>query len=169
MWFNTETQTVYEYPTSVNVGNTYYPKTILTLWSEEELKTIGIFPYESHEEIAGYFAEVTEYTQGEDEVYRPVVTYTPKRTLPEMIDFALNLARSTAHNLLSPTDWMVIRETENPSLPVPVDVKTYRSDIRAACNNFESRINIPNTSYDALVLIVSEIENPDSWPTPPVN
>ena len=41
-------------------------------------------------------------------------------------------AKRTANTLLSPTDWTVIREIDN-NTPMPSGVKTYRQEVRYAC------------------------------------
>ena len=49
--------------------------------------------------------------------------------------------KQTANDLLTPTDWMVVRATEDSSKSVASKYTTYRAAVRTACANIEAKIN----------------------------
>ena len=50
-------------------------------------------------------------------------------------------AKQTANDLLTPTDWMVIRAAEDSSKAVASKYTIYRAAVRTACANIETKIN----------------------------
>jgi len=69
--------------------------------------------------------------------------------------------RTTAGTLLTPTDWMVIREADNAT-PTPEPVKTLRQEIRTACN--EKVVAIEATAdTEALAAYLTGSDYP-TWP-----
>jgi hypothetical protein len=72
--------------------------------------------------------------------------------------------RTTAGTLLTPTDWIIIREIDNGTAADPV-LKTWREDIRVAVGVKVSAIN--NTvDTDALATYITSTEYP-VWPITP--
>ncbi len=53
----------------------------------------------------------------------------------------ISQAKQTANDLLSPTDWMVVRAAEDSSKAVASKYTTYRSEVRTACATIEKKIN----------------------------
>lgn len=53
----------------------------------------------------------------------------------------------TANSLLTPTDWMVIREADNGTV-MPSGLKTWRQDIRYACENKVTMIDLTTTTEE---------------------
>ena len=49
--------------------------------------------------------------------------------------------KQTANDLLTPTDWMVVRAAEDSSKAVASKYTTYRAAVRTACANIEAKIN----------------------------
>ena len=48
--------------------------------------------------------------------------------------------KSTAGSFLAPTDWYVVRATEDPECPCPVEISQYRADVRTICGQREAQI-----------------------------
>jgi hypothetical protein len=65
--------------------------------------------------------------------------YTEK-TLSDVQKSLVDSANSFSHSTLSPTDWYVIRETENGT-PVPVEYNSYREAVRQSCDLYVSSVN----------------------------
>ena len=66
-------------------------------------------------------------------------TLEPK-DLDELKARAVASCKKTAGNLLSPTDWMVIRKMDSGAA-IPEDVAAYRESVRAYSEELESEIN----------------------------
>ena len=88
------------------------------------------------------------------------VISTPK-DLDGLKEKMIGDAKRTAHNLLSGSDWMVIRETE-ADVATPQDWADYRVAVRAESNRQEEQVAQAN-DIDALASITTSNwpENPD--------
>jgi len=64
---------------------------------------------------------------------------TPK-DLGELKERFVGETKKTAHSLLNETDWMVIREVEEPGTMKP-DIKAYRHAVRVKSSEIEAAIN----------------------------
>lgn len=62
--------------------------------------------------------------------------------------------RTTAGTLLSPTDWMIIREADNAT-PIPDDIKTSRQNVRILCNEKVNKIGITTTTPEIATYVTS--------------
>ena len=82
--------------------------------------------------------------------------------------------RDTAYSLLAPTDWMVIREIENPARSMSARETAGRADIRAVCDEREQQIRDCSTTDELATLIneqglvpwPGERVSPEPEPTP---
>ena len=72
--------------------------------------------------------------------------------------------RTTAGTLLSPTDWMVIREADNGTALDPA-IKGWRQDLRLACELKISGIAATTTTEQLKAFILSDSYT--SWPPDP--
>lgn len=52
-----------------------------------------------------------------------------------------NITKERAGNLLSPTDWHVVKASEVSGYTVPSDITTYRAAVRTASNTIETAID----------------------------
>ena len=82
---------------------------------------------------------------------------------PQLVTQWSSQTRTTAGTLLSPTDWMIVREVDNAT-PVPTDIKTTRQNIRILCNHKVNTIGITTTTPELATYLTS----PDysSWTAP---
>jgi hypothetical protein len=62
--------------------------------------------------------------------------------------------RTTAGTLLAPTDWMIVRESDNET-PVPLTIKTARQNIRLLCHQKISNIGITTTTPELATYVTS--------------
>ena len=77
----------------------------------------------------------------------PYVPPTPidnLETLQEAKEFSHNLIRTTAHSILSPTDWYITRYTETQT-EVPEEITTFRSTIRTEAQTKITQVNSQET------------------------
>jgi hypothetical protein len=132
-------QRIISTPTAITVSGISHPKSIFTRWTAEELKEIGILPYEETTVDNRYYwsGDVT-YSVGSDKVvgsYEGTAKDTDnlKTTMKETV-------RSIAASLLSQTDWMVVRAAEGGTA-VPEAVSTYRAAVRTESNEKETAID----------------------------
>ena len=71
--------------------------------------------------------------------------------------------RTTAGTLLAPTDWMIVRESDNET-PVPLTIKTARQNIRLLCHQKISNIGITTTTPELATYVTSSDYH--SWTAP---
>jgi hypothetical protein len=72
--------------------------------------------------------------------------------------------RTTANSLLSPTDWIIIREADNGKAADPV-LKTWREEIRLAAGSKVYKID-QTADTDALAAYITGADYP-AWPVDP--
>ena len=59
--------------------------------------------------------------------------------------FLIGIIKNQASELLTPTDWYVIKATEVESYSVPEATTTYRADVRTKSNDMEAKIDACTT------------------------
>lgn len=132
-----------------------YPARILTEWSREELKSIGVIQrrevQENRDPVLYVLSDaVTEI--GEDEV---VVTYGGiARPLAEAKAAMTKAVKDEAHARLTGTDWYVTRLAEN-STAIPALITTYRNAVRAVTNTIEGQINAAASVSDLAAITIN--------------
>jgi hypothetical protein len=67
--------------------------------------------------------------------------------LQEAQEFSNNIIRTTAHSILSPTDWYITRYTEIGT-EVPENITTFRSTIRTETQTKITQVNSQETLED---------------------
>ena len=79
-----------------------------------------------------------------------------------------NQTKETAHSLLQPTDWYVIRKYEDSTKEIPTKIANYRAAVRTAANTIETKIDAASNLTDFIKLIDSSDSNSvsdiDRWP-----
>ena len=156
------------------IGNTQYPKSIFTLWSESDRNAIGIYTVEidnTNKKDEEYYINTNiTYAFADNKVTGSYGTATAKQiadtlftaqdetdglgTEGEVKDKGLkskkkNIIKQQAQGLLNKTDWYVIKATEVESYSVPEEITKYRADVRAKSNEMETAIDNA-TDVDAL-------------------
>ena len=156
------------------IGDTQYPKSIFTLWSESDRNAIGIYTVEidnTNKKDEEYYINTNiTYAFADNKVTGSYGTATAKQiadtlftaqdetdglgTEGEVKDKWLkskkkNIIKQQAQGLLNKTDWYVIKATEVESYSVPEEITKYRADVRAKSNEMETAIDNA-TDVDAL-------------------
>lgn len=132
-----------------------YPARILTEWSREELKSIGVIQrrevQENRDPVLYVLSDaVTEI--GEDEV---VVTYGGvARPLADAKAAMTKNIKDQAKVRLSETDWYVTRQAEN-STAIPALITTYRNAARAVTNTIEDQIESSASISDLAAITIN--------------
>jgi hypothetical protein len=127
---------------------TQYPANWLRLSTAEEKEAIGI-------------TEVPDPTPYDQRFY-----WGPN--LPkdhgQLVEQWTAQTRTTANSLLSPTDWIIIREVDNGKAADPV-LKTWREEIRLAAGSKVYEIG-QTADTDALAAYITGADYP-AWPVDP--
>ena len=133
-------------PKAIMINDVQHPKTIFTqAWTNEERKAIGILPYTySGSNINNeYYTSSFSDSVGDDAVTR---TYTNNAVsnLTELKTSKIADAKSYANQLLSDTDWYVVRNAET-STAIPSEITAFRTAVR--------------TNYAALKTAITDAAN----------
>ena len=149
MWgrvFNGQLVEIIYQPKAIMINDVQHPKTIFTrAWTNEERKAIGILPYTySGSNINNeYYTSTFSDSVGDDAVTR---TYTNNAVsnLTELKTSKIADAKSYANQLLSDTDWYVVRNAET-STAIPSEITAFRTAVR--------------TNYAALKTAITDAAN----------
>lgn len=184
---------VYTRPTAITYGDVNYPANVMSSWSNAELATIGVYPvvedtsnyedptyYTNTDETFTYYDSVsvggTTYT---DTVVGAYGTATPMSlddttttdpntgettTTPGLKSNAVTTQKNQAYGLLEPSDWYVVRKSENGTA-IPTDWDNWRESIRTTCQNQVTMINACTTVPELQALYVYT-GNPPTRPLP---
>jgi hypothetical protein len=127
---------------------TQYPANWLRLSTLEEKEAIGI-------------TEVPDPTPYDQRFY-----WGPglPKDHAQLIEQWTAQTRTTANSLLSPTDWIIIREADNGKAADPV-LKTWREEIRLAAGSKVYEIG-QTADTDALAAYITGADYP-AWPVDP--
>jgi len=152
-------------PKAMTINTIQHPRNIFTCWSEEELRNIGIYPVRVVDNLpseGSTYYNSSSSLELVDNVYVKTITYTPKELLGEngLLTRKLVELDTTANQMLAPTDWYIIRNSETGA-NVSANVLSYRSNVREYCNSIQSQLANCNT-ITSFATIVSSIQWPDS-------
>ena len=154
---NNEIKETFSNIKALTIGDVQYPKNIFTEWSESELNNVGlytvVFDDSSKKDDSCYTNTDVSYAFADGKVTASYGTATPKE-LDDVKSQKKAIIKQGASNLLTPTDWYVIKATEVESYSVPEAVTTYRADVRTASNDMESKIDACSTVDELAALYV---------------
>ena len=184
MWAKVESGSVteiYTRPKPITIGDVQYPKNIFELWSEAELKAIGIYIVE----IDNTNLKDKEYYNNTNQRFNfasdKVTASYGSATAKNLADYSETVGENTtnfsglktihknninsdAAALLEKHDWMSIREAEGGT-DMPSNIKTWRAAIRtkanAMCTQIDNAANV-----DALAALY--VYNSDDPPVRPL-
>jgi len=172
MWASVDTDDnvtkVYTRPTAITYGDVNYPANVMSSWSNAELATIGVYPVvedTSNYEDPAYYINTNEIFTYYDSVSVGGITYTNTvvgaygTATPKALDDttnpdgtvtlglksnAITTQKNQAYGLLQPSDWYVVRQSENGTA-IPADWDTWRESIRTTCESQVTMINACTT------------------------
>jgi len=180
----------------ITIGENQYPKSIFTLWSNNEREAIGIYEVQvdntNKKDEAYYINTDISYSFDGSSVIGSYGTATPK-PLDDVLftqseidtdedlegveagdvkqyglkGLEIKKIKAQAGGLLAPTDWHVVKATEVASYSVPSDIATYRANVRSKSNEMETQINAV-TDVDALKALYEYTEQEDGTFTRPL-
>jgi hypothetical protein len=159
---------VYTRPTAITYGDVNYPQNVMSSWSNDELATILVYPVvedSTNYEDPSYYINTNETFTYYDSVAVNGITYTntvvgaygtatPKAlndttnddgtVTPGLKSNAITAQNQLAYSLLEPSDWYVVRKSENGTA-IPADWDTWRESIRTTYQEQVTAINACTT------------------------
>ena len=170
----------------ITIGDNQYPKTIFTLWSNDEREAIGIYEVvmdTTNKKDENYYINTdVSYAYSSGTVTGSYGTATAKplddvlfvegdeipsdKAVGDIKQYGLKgleiaKIKSQASGLLAPTDWYVVKATEVADYDVPSNVATYRANVRAKSNEMETQINACS-DVDALKTLFTWVYDEDT-------
>jgi hypothetical protein len=180
-------------PKGMVIGDVRYSRKIFELWSKAELEAKGIYEVvfdNSNKKDEEYYINTDQsFNYADGQVTASYGTATPKELADindtnedgsPMLDADGNqvitkglksqkkeIIKSQASNLLTPTDWYVLKATDVEDYSVPSAVSTFRANVRTRSNEMETAID--NASdVDALKALYEYTEQADGSYTRPL-
>jgi hypothetical protein len=140
------------------IDNIQYSRNIFSFrWSEAERNAIGVYTivHDNSNEKDDLLYTNTEvsYAFADGKVTASYGTATAKE-LGAVKTEKKRIIKQQASDLLTATDWYVVKATEVESYSVPEAVTTYRADARTASNDMESKIDACSTVDELAALYV---------------
>jgi hypothetical protein len=164
---------VYTRPTAITYGDVNYPQNVMSSWTNDELATIKVYPVvedSTNYEDPSYYINTNETFTYYDSVAINGITYTntvvgaygtatPQSlddttttdpvtgetgTTPGLKSNAISTQNQQAYGLLEPSDWYVVRKSENGTA-IPSDWDTWRESIRTTYQQQVVAINACTT------------------------
>ena len=171
----------------ITIGDNQYPKTIFTLWSNDEREAIGIYEVVmdttnkkdenyyintdvsyaySSGTVTGSYGTATakplaDILWADDDEDRPSDVSVGDVKVKGLKSLEIEKIKAQASGLLSPTDWHVVKATEVADYDVPSNVATYRANVRAKSNEMETQINACS-DVDALKTLFTWVYDEDT-------
>ena len=151
---------------AVTINGIQYPSNIFSIWPKADLKNIGIYPTQITSTIDNKTHVGTggvTYTINTDHV---AIHYNKKAHVIEDVtneDKSVTLGLKTklleqvddnANKILTPTDWMTVRQLE-AGVTIADDWKTWRASVRTQAKAMKTAINAVTTITDVPGLYVT--------------
>ena len=154
---NNEIKETFSNIKALTIGDVQYPKNIFTVWSESELNNVGlytvVFDNSNKKDNSFYTNTDVSYAFADGKVTASYGTATAKELLG-LKSQKKAIIKQQAGEILTVTDWYVIKATEVESYSVPEATTTYRADVRTASNSMESKIDACSTVDELAALYV---------------
>tara|TARA_R100001594_G_C3959576_1_gene245007 strand:+ start:248 stop:790 length:543 start_codon:yes stop_codon:yes gene_type:complete len=172
MWALVESNSIskiYTKPTSLLLNGLRHPSNIFSLWTEAELKAIGIYEItidRSNFKDTTYYSNTTityTYNSSSDTVTGAYGTATAKDLATLKIQ-KKNLINEEAFSTLKDSDWLAIRAAEGGTA-VPSSWATWRAGVRTKANDMQTLID---NAADVDALAALYVYNSDDPPTRPL-
>ena len=177
------------FPKSVVIGDVRYPAKIFELWSQSEKEAIGLYEVvtdNTNYKDPHYYNNTNEqYTFADGQVTKSWGTATAKQledtnatdedgneldpveVIKGLKSQKKDIVKQEASQLLSPTDWYVVKASEVADYSVPSNITTFRADVRTKSNEMETMID-NCTTVDELKALYEYTEQEDGTITRPL-
>ena len=158
---------IFSNPKAIKVAGITHSRDIFKLWSEAELKAIGVYTAvidtTNLNSTAYYVNTGITYAYASGAVIGSYGTATAK-DLDKLKDKDKELINREAYSALQDSDWLVVRAAEGGTA-VPSTWTTYRAAVRTKSNDMETLIDAA-ANVDALAALY--VYNEDDPPTRPL-
>ena len=176
-------------PKSIVVGDVRYPAKIFELWSQSEKEAIGLYEVvtdnTNYKDPEYYINTNEQYTFADGQVTKSWGTATAKQledtnatdedgneldpveVIKGLKSQKKDIVKQEASQLLSPTDWYVVKASEVADYSVPSNITTFRADVRTKSNEMETMID-NCTTVDELKALYEYTEQEDGTITRPL-
>ena len=176
-------------PKSIVVGDVRYPAKIFELWSQSEKEAIGLYEVitdNTNYKDPHYYNNTNEqYTFADGQATKSWGTATAKQledtnatdedgneldpveVIKGLKSQKKDIVKQEASQLLSPTDWYVVKASEVADYSVPSNITTFREDVRTKSNEMETMID-NCTTVDELKALYEYTEQEDGTITRPL-
>lgn len=156
--------TIISRPKPVKVGNVQHPKEIFTRWSDDELRAIGIYPFEhvEREYNPEFYKSGGENIVGSPEEGQVTVEHVlvPSMAIEDLKFRKIKEVKKMAFILLSPYDWQYTRKVRTGEAPEP-SVDAYCKSVVTASDAIEGKIDAFGVYQDLI-----DFNWNDRWPDP---
>ena len=161
--------TIYRGPRAVTIDDIQYPKNMMTLYTTDEKKNIGIYDIvRKNQPDANFYDFGTSsytYNDGADTVTEDFdVTEKDLTTLKSTVT---NDAKFKSYVRIRPLSWLAQRKTFDNSKTIPSAVKTYAAAVRSHCATICTAVD-GCSDLDAYKIVHAKIYDEDgeyyTWP-----
>ena len=140
---NNEIKETFSNIRALKIGDVQYPKNIFTVWSKEKKEAIGIYEIvrdnSNKKDDSLYTNTEVSYAFADGKVTASYGTATPKE-LEDVKSLKKKIIKQQASELLTTTDWYIIKAVDVESYSAPANIVTYRANIRSKSNEMETAI-----------------------------
>ena len=154
---NNEIKETFSNIRALKIGDVQYPKNIFTVWSKEEKEAIGIYEIvrdnSNKKDDSLYTNTEVSYAFADGKVTASHGNATPKE-LGAVKSKKKRIIKQQASDLLTTTDWYIIKAVDVESYSAPANIVTHRADVRTASNDMESKIDACSTVDELAALYV---------------
>ena len=136
-------QEIINAPRIITIGGITHPRTMFTLWTDAERKTIGIIPVTKagHLDSEYYTEQDPSYAIDEDgNAVTETIAKNADNTLASVKTSQVNKAKKRCNGLLASTDWYVTRKYER-SVAIPDKIIAFRAAVISVYTAAKSAIN----------------------------
>jgi hypothetical protein len=143
------------------------------IWSDEEKKSAGLTyeePVDNSFDNRFYWSKgversLTDILVTDENGEKVIDPMTGEQMVQEGLKTQyIAQTKQTANDMLSKTDWYIIRASDDSSLTVPSDITTKRKAIRDAAKTIEDKINGTSKLADFIKLFDAPVDK-DGMPT----
>ena len=188
---NNEIKKLYNNPRTLTIGDIQYPRSIFSLWTNEEKEVIGIYEVvfdNTNKKDEAYYintnqsfnfadgavtasygtatAKLLEDRNEVDEAGEPLLDDKGNQVVTKGLKSQKKaIIKNQASGLLTPTDWYILKEADAENYAIPSAITTYRVNVRATSNEMEAKINAC-TTVDELAALYEYVGDPGSRTRP---
>ncbi len=150
------------------IGDTQYSRNIFSFrWSEAERNAIGVYTVvqdnSNYKDNSLYTNTDVSYTFADGKVTASYGTAIPKE-LDGLKSQKKKIVKQQASELLTTTDWYIIKSVDVESYSAPANIVTHRANIRSKSNEMESKIDACTTVDELAALYAYNDDDPPTRP-----